>query len=91
MKTCVSLKSKASLLALAICAGLLPMLQMQSAAANNVVQDACQIGSSATCTWRPSVRGAVPITVSATPTGPAYAATTSSPLNIFVGKRTGPR
>jgi len=46
---------------------------------------------SATCTWRPSVRGAVPITVSATPTGPAYAATTSSPLNIFVGKRTGPR
>jgi hypothetical protein len=46
---------------------------------------------SATCSWRPSVRGAVPIIVSATPTGPAYAATTSSPLNIFVGKRTGPR
>jgi uncharacterized repeat protein (TIGR02543 family) len=46
---------------------------------------------SATCSWRPSVRGAVPITVSATPTGPAYGASTSTPLNIFVGKRTGTR
>ena len=49
MKTCVSLKSKASLLALAICAGLLPTLQMESAVANNSLNDACQIGSSATC------------------------------------------
>lgn len=46
---------------------------------------------SATCTWRPSVRGAVPITVTATPTGPAFGASTSNPLNIFVGKRTGSR
>ena len=46
---------------------------------------------SATCSWRPSVRGAVPITVSATPTGPAYGSSTSTPLNIFVGKRTGTR
>ena len=46
---------------------------------------------SATCTWKPSVRGAVPITVTATPTGPAYGASTSTPLNIFVGKRTGNR
>jgi uncharacterized repeat protein (TIGR02543 family) len=46
---------------------------------------------SATCTWRPSVRGAVPITVIATPTGPAYGTSTSTPLNIFVGRRTGPR
>lgn len=44
-----------------------------------------------TCSWRPSVRGAVPITVSATPTGPGYGATVSNPLNIFVGKRTGSR
>ena len=46
---------------------------------------------SATCTWKPSVRGAVPITVVATPTGPAYGASTSNPLNIFVGRRTGNR
>jgi hypothetical protein len=46
---------------------------------------------SSTCTWKPSVRGAVPITVVATPTGPAYGASTSTPLNIFVGKRTGNR
>jgi hypothetical protein len=46
---------------------------------------------SATCSWRPSVRGAVPITVSAIPTGPAYGASTSNPLNVFVGRRTGPR
>jgi uncharacterized repeat protein (TIGR02543 family) len=45
----------------------------------------------ATCSWKPSVRGAVPITVSATPTGPGYGATVSNPLNIFVGKRTGSR
>jgi len=49
MKTCVSLKSKASLLALAICAGLLPTLQMESAVANNTLNDACQIGSSVSC------------------------------------------
>lgn len=46
---------------------------------------------SATCTWRPSVRGAVPITVIATPTGPAYGASTSNPLNVFVGRRVGNR
>ena len=46
---------------------------------------------SATCSWKPSIRGSVPITVIATPTGPAYGASTSTPLNIFVGKRTGSR
>ena len=46
---------------------------------------------SATCTWRPSVRGAVPITVIATPTGPAFGASTSNPLNVFVGRRVGNR
>jgi hypothetical protein len=49
MKTSVSLSSKAFLLALAICAGLLPALQMQSAVANNTLNDACQIGSSLSC------------------------------------------
>ena len=42
-------KGKGFLLALSICAGLLPTLQMESASANNIVQDACQIGSSSTC------------------------------------------
>jgi uncharacterized repeat protein (TIGR02543 family) len=45
----------------------------------------------ATCSWRPSVRGTVPLFVVATPTGPAYGSATSSPLNVFVGKRTGNR
>jgi uncharacterized repeat protein (TIGR02543 family) len=45
----------------------------------------------ATCSWRPSVRGAVPLIAVATPTGPAFGSATSNPLNIFVGKRTGPR
>jgi hypothetical protein len=43
-----------------------------------------------TCSWRPSVRGAVAITATATPTGPAYGSTSTS-LNIFVGKRSGNR
>ena len=42
-------KGKGFLLALSIFAGLLPTLQMESASANNIVQDACQIGSSSTC------------------------------------------
>ena len=42
-------KGKGFLLAFSICAGLLPALQMESASANNIVQDACQIGSSSTC------------------------------------------
>ena len=45
----------------------------------------------ATCSWRPSVRGAVALFAVATPTGPAFGSATSNPLNIFVGKRTGPR
>jgi Listeria-Bacteroides repeat domain (List_Bact_rpt) len=67
--------------------------------AGNVVISGCKNKSAsgsgsvftATCTWRPSVRGAVPLTVVATPTGPAYASATSNPLNIFVGRRTGSR
>jgi len=67
--------------------------------ASNVIITGCKnktaTGSgsifTATCSWKPSVRGAVPITVSATPTGPGYGATVSNPLNIFVGNRTGSR
>jgi hypothetical protein len=44
-----SKRFKGFLLALSIFAGLLPTLQMESASANNIVQDACQIGSSSTC------------------------------------------
>jgi hypothetical protein len=49
MKTSVSLNSKAFLLALAICAGLLPAIQMENAVANETLNDACQIGSSSSC------------------------------------------
>jgi hypothetical protein len=49
MKRTVSLKGKGFLLALSIFAGLLPAIQMESASANNIVQDACQIGSSSIC------------------------------------------
>jgi uncharacterized repeat protein (TIGR02543 family) len=67
--------------------------------ASNVIITGCKNKSAsgsgstftATCSWKPSVRGAVPITVSATPTGPGYGASVSNPLNIFVGKRTGSR
>ena len=47
---------------------------------------------SATCTWKPSVRGNTTINVVATPTGVgAFGSSTSTPLNIFVGKRSGTR
>jgi uncharacterized repeat protein (TIGR02543 family) len=67
--------------------------------AGNVVITGCKNKSAsgsgstftATCSWRPSVRGAVPLFVVATPTGPAYGSATSSPLNVFVGKRSGTR
>ena len=49
MKRVGSKRFKGFLLALSIFAGLLPTLQMESASANNIVQDACQIGSSSTC------------------------------------------
>jgi uncharacterized repeat protein (TIGR02543 family) len=45
----------------------------------------------ATCSWRPSVRGAIPLFAVATPTGAAFGSATSNPLNVFVGRRTGPR
>lgn len=42
-------KSNSFLLALSICAGLLTYVQMENAAANNIVENACQIGSSSSC------------------------------------------
>jgi hypothetical protein len=67
--------------------------------ASNVILTGCKnktaTGSgsifTATCSWKPSTRGTVPITVSATPTGPGFGASISNPLNIFVGKRSGTR
>jgi hypothetical protein len=49
MKTSASLNSKAFLLVLAICAGLLPAIQMEKAVANDTLNDACRIGSSSSC------------------------------------------
>jgi hypothetical protein len=44
----------------------------------------------ATCSWRPSVRGQVNLTASIVPTGP-WANLTSTPLSIRVINRTGAR
>lgn len=49
MKRIGSKRFKVFLLALSFSVGLLPALQMQSAVANNVIENACQIGSSSTC------------------------------------------
>jgi hypothetical protein len=46
---------------------------------------------SATCSWRPSNRGTAALTAAATPTGAGISSTTSSPVNIVVGNRTGSR
>jgi hypothetical protein len=46
---------------------------------------------SATCSWRPSNRGSVALTAAATPTGAGISSTTSNPVNIMVGNRTGAR
>jgi hypothetical protein len=45
----------------------------------------------ATCSWRPSNRGSVPLTALATPTGAGISSSTAPQLNIRVGNRTGPR
>ena len=46
---------------------------------------------SATCNWRPSNRGQVALTAAATPTGAGISSTTSNPVSIMVGNRTGSR
>jgi hypothetical protein len=45
----------------------------------------------ATCSWRPSNRGAVNLTAAATPTGAGISSATAPQLNIRVGNRTGAR
>ena len=45
----------------------------------------------ATCSWRPSNRGVVSLTAAATPTGAGISSSTSTPLSIMVGNRTGTR
>jgi hypothetical protein len=46
---------------------------------------------SATCTWRPSVRGAVVLTATAAPTGAGISSATATPLSVMVGNRSGGR
>jgi hypothetical protein len=45
----------------------------------------------ATCSWRPSNRGAVNLTAASTPTGAGITGATAPQLNIRVGNRTGAR
>jgi hypothetical protein len=45
----------------------------------------------ATCSWKPSIRGAVSLTAAATPTGAGISNSTSTPVSIMVGNRTGTR
>jgi hypothetical protein len=63
--------------------------------AKNVIIPGCKnktasgSGSSftATCTWKPSVRGAVRITATAVPTSGSISSSTATPLNVMVGNR----
>ena len=67
--------------------------------ARNVIIPGCKnkltTGSSpnivASCTWRPSTRGAVTLTATATPTGAGISSTTATPISIMVGNRSGGR
>ena len=45
----------------------------------------------ATCSWRPSMRGAVVITASAVPTGAGISTATATPVSVVVGNRIGAR
>jgi len=67
--------------------------------ARNVIIAGCKnkltTGSSpnivASCTWRPSTRGAVTLTATATPTGAGISSTSATPISIMVGNRSGGR
>ena len=67
--------------------------------AKNVIIAGCKditasgSGSSftATCSWRPSARGAVTPTANAVPTGAGISSTTATPINVMVGNRSGRR
>jgi hypothetical protein len=45
----------------------------------------------ATCSWKPSMRGAVVITATAVPTGAGISTATATPVNVVVGNRSGAR
>ena len=45
----------------------------------------------ATCSWKPSMRGAVVITASAVPTGAGISTATATPVSVVVGNRSGAR
>lgn len=65
--------------------------------AKNVIIAGCKnktatgSGSSftATCSWKPSVRGPVRITATAVPTSGSISSSTANPLNVVVGNRSG--
>ncbi|MEN9305020.1 MAG: hypothetical protein RLY76_288 [Actinomycetota bacterium] len=67
--------------------------------AKNVIISGCKnklaTGSgstfSATCTWKPSVRGAVTLTATAVPTSGSISSSTATPLNVIVGNKSGGR
>jgi len=67
--------------------------------AKNVIIAGCKnkltSGSSpniiATCNWRPSMRGAVTLTATATPTGAGISSTSATPISVMVGNRSGNR
>jgi hypothetical protein len=67
--------------------------------ARNVIISGCKnkltSGSSpnivATCSWRPSTRGTVVITATATPTGAGISGATATPVSVVVGNRSGSR
>jgi len=45
----------------------------------------------ATCSWRPSTRGAVTLTATASPTGAGISSATATPISVMVGNRSGGR
>lgn len=45
----------------------------------------------ATCSWRPSTRGDLRITATSTPINPAISGAVATPLNLWVGNRSGSR
>ena len=67
--------------------------------AKNVIISGCKnktasgSGSSfaATCSWRPSARGAVTLTATAVPTSGSISSSTATPINVMVGNRSGRR
>jgi hypothetical protein len=67
--------------------------------ARNIIISGCKnrltSGSSpnivATCSWRPSMRGAVVITANAVPTGAGISSASATPVSVVVGNRSGAR